>query len=300
MKYHLLPALPLLALALYAASAAAQTTVSLGLRLGANYATRAGETPDHNPTTNPDLTHTLRQNKTQDYVRTGVFAPQFGAVLEVRFGRLALQPAVLLSQKGADQKSDIVLMTNRGTASATTYNERQHVFSRPNYLEIPINLVFTRHGDHGFQVFGGPYVAFGVGGQTRTDLEGGSFSGGGYNPYYGGGTSSSYNAQGGGKISYRDDYPEASGNPPASPNPFEANAGAYVARRFDAGLNAGIGYRRGPLQVQLAYGLGLINQQPGKGRALTDDLPAYYQRVTQLTATYFMPFRAAPTPLPQP
>ena len=61
-----------------------------------------------------------------------------------------------------------------------------------------------------------------------------------------------------------------------------------MARRFDAGLTAGVGYRVGPLQMQLGYGLGLINQQPEKAPAFRDDLPAYYQRVAQLTATYFV------------
>ena len=74
----------------------------------------------------------------------------------------------------------------------------------------------------------------------------------------------------------------------AAPLATRAQAGALVARRLDAGLNAGVGYRAGPVQVQLGYGLGLLNQQPSKAPAFHDDLPAYYQRVVQLTATYFV------------
>lgn len=299
MRLYLLSVLPLLAL--YSAPASAQTTVSLGLRVGGNYATRSGATPAHDVRINSGAFGFISQSKTQEYTRAGVFAAQFGAVLDVRFGRFALQPAMLLSQKGADQQSDVVITVNEGSSSPTIYTESQHIVSRPNYLEIPINLVFTSHGDHGFQVFGGPYAAFGVGGQGQTDVEGSvtDRSGvGSYGPYSSGKVT--YSGYGFNVISYRNEYPAALGNPFTPANPFTANAGAYIARRFDAGLNAGIGYRRGPLQVQLAYGLGLINQQPGKGRGLTDDLPAYYQRVTQLTATYFMPFRAAPTPSPQP
>ena len=40
--------------------------------------------------------------------------------------------------------------------------------------------------------------------------------------------------------------------------------------------------------MQLGYGLGLVNQQTGKAPAFRDDLPAYYQRVVQLMATYFL------------
>ncbi|MDB5267002.1 MAG: hypothetical protein JWP58_42 [Hymenobacter sp.] len=85
--------------------------------------------------------------------------------------------------------------------------------------------------------------------------------------------------------------PAALSSPPA---PYEANSGPIVARRFDAGLNAGIGYRFRALQVQLGYGLGLLNQQPGKAPAFGTEPTAYRQRVAQLTATYFFSPAHAP------
>ena len=88
---------------------------------------------------------------------------------------------------------------------------------------------------------------------------------------------------------FQDAYPGAAPVSPSdtSPTVFEASSGAIVARRFDAGLNAGIGYRIGSLQTQLGYGLGLVNQQPGKASTQREELPAYYQRVVTLTASYF-------------
>lgn len=63
-------------------------------------------------------------------------------------------------------------------------------------------------------------------------------------------------------------------------------------RRLDAGINVEIGYRKGPLQVQLGYSLGLRNlhqsnpyQPYNHGYDFSQD--ATYNRVAQLTGTYF-------------
>jgi len=277
-----------------APAARAQTTVSLGLRLGGNLASRSGTDPAVTLTSGNGTSIT---NAKQDYRRSALLAPQFGAVLDVRFGKLAVQPAVLFSQKGVDQRLDVT-STNTfspggGFFTTTTTSDQYHTVSRPNYLEIPINLVYTSGTDHGFQLFGGPYVAFGMGGRAEYTNEGSTKSSSGG---FGGGSSNSYYNFSTTLFQYKDDFPGPSaslvssspGPYSAFPTPFVASSGFAVARRFDAGLNAGVGYRRGPLQVQLGYGLGLINQQPGKANFHRDDLPAYYQRVAQLTATYFV------------
>ncbi|MFD2720220.1 outer membrane beta-barrel protein [Hymenobacter monticola] len=292
----------LLALATFVAvgaapAAHAQTTISFGLRLGANYASRSGDDPKYSPVTGTNSgTATVAVTSQQDYNRKAIFAPQFGAVLDVRFGKLALQPAVLFSQKGVDQtlKSTATQTSsfNGFPGSKFVYNDSFHSTSRANYLEIPINVVYTSGTDHGFQLFAGPYVAFGVGGRTEIENEGsvvstnGSFT-----------STNNYYSYGNTFFIYRDNYPGApttnsstgTGGQSTTVNAsFEATSGAVVARRFDAGLNAGIGYRFSALQVQLGYGLGLVNQQTGKAPTFRDDLPAYYQRVAHLTATYFI------------
>jgi len=283
--------LPLALLVAAAPAARAQTSVSLGLRLGGNLATRAGDDPTYKPTSNNGASP---PNISQDYKRTALLAPQFGAVLDVRFGKLAVQPAVLFSQKGADQRLTVTSSNNSSPNFSYVSTDKYHTISRPNYLEIPLNVVYTSGEDHGFQLFAGPYVAFGLGGRAEYENEGYSSSTGGggtlYNSYWNYLTT---------LVQYKDDFP----GPPAAfltnpnpnsnnnfigPTPFFASSGAVVARRFDAGLNAGVGYRLGPWQAQLGYGLGLINQQPGKAATHRDDLPAYYQRVVQLSATYFV------------
>jgi len=264
-----------------AAPVQAQTTFSLGLRLGGNLSNRAGDDPTYSPNNGNSSGSTKL-----DYKRTGLLAPQFGAMLNVSFGRFALQPAVLFSQKGVDQTltATNTIPDNYPFFSSYTLKENYHAISRPNYLEIPFNLVFTRGGDYGFQVFAGPYVAFGLGGRGEIEYEGYSTNNGAL-----GNVTSNYYSFSNGLILYRDTYPgpqNTVGSTQATP--FTASGGVAVARRFDAGLNAGVGYRRGPAQVQLGYGLGLVNQQPGKASPYRDELPAYYQRVIQLAATYFI------------
>ncbi|MDQ2770647.1 MAG: PorT family protein [Bacteroidota bacterium] len=283
----LAPALLVLALPV----AHAQTSISLGLRLGLNAATRSGTEPlyqAYSIGSNPPPIYV------QDYHRNALLAPQFGVVAEVSFGRLAIQPAVLLSQKVVDQRLTIT-SSYSSTYATNRSSDEYHTISRPNYLEIPINFVFTTGRDHGFQVFSGPYVVFGLGGRAEYEGQGSS---GSTNSQGGTFYKNNYWDYGNTTIIYKYDFP----GPPASfvqgsssssvfsvgTTPFAASSGYAVARRFDAGLNAGVGYRQGPLQVQLGYGLGLINQQPTKSAIQRDDLPAYYQRVIQLSATYLL------------
>ena len=281
-----------------APAARAQTSISFGLRVGGNLATRSGDDPTYNANAGfYSGTGTVTSNIQKDYNRKAIIAPQFGAVLDVRFGKLALQPAVLFSQKGAEQSLDATTTTSYSFGggnpiSRTTLAEKLHSTTRANYLEIPFNVVYTTGGDHGFQVFAGPYVAFGLGGRTEIENQGTNSNG-----LTGSGSNNFYYTYGNTFVVYRDTYPGGpvtATNGTTYPAPYEANSGAVVSRRFDAGVNAGIGYRFSALQVQLGYGLGLVNQQTGKAPSFNTDPTAYYQRVAQLTATYFFsPLKAA-------
>lgn len=289
MQLRFLATAALAVIAAAAPAARAQTSISFGLRGGGNLATRSGDNPAYNFNAgNSGSTANVTTTSQQDYTRKAILAPQFGAVLNVRFGNLALQPAVLFSQKGAEQTLDATTTTTYAfggfPGGKTTVIENLHTTSRANYLEIPLNLVYTTGGDHGFQVFAGPYAAFGMGGRVELDNQGTSTNGSGGSS----GTSSYYN-YGDAFFIYRGTYPgvPATASGPAFPAPYEANSGAIVARRFDAGLNAGVGYRFSALQLQLGYGLGLMNQQPGKAPKFSTEPTAYRQRVAQLTATYF-------------
>ena len=177
-------------------------------------------------------------------------------MLEVAFRRFALQPALMFSQKGEQFDAATSISGFAGVNSTET-----STFNRYNWLELPLNVVYTLHN---FQVFAGPYVALGVGGRQRGTSRSAS-------PYgrYG---PSDFNE----KIRYGSDTEN---------------------RRLDAGLNFGLGYRKGPLQVQLGYGLGLRNlhQQPALDYLIIDygqpkhdfNADQAYNRVFQLTGTYF-------------
>ena len=235
----------LLAALLAAATASAQTTFRLGLRGGAN---RALTTLD-GASNGVDGFTNLSADK------SAIYAWQAGAVLEVDFGKFALQPGLVFAQKG----ERLHTATSSRDIGFASYIDRTST-NRYNWLELPLNAVYTLHGDHGLQVFAGPYVALAVGGHQR-------------------GTVTNYSA-----------YSWRAQNPMTS----EIDAGVVYGpntnnRRFDAGVNFGVGYRQGPVQVQLAYGLGLRNlhQPTAADYAHNFDADAAYNRVAQLTGTYF-------------
>lgn len=238
----------LLATLLIVATAAAQPTFRLGVRGGLNRATSTLATASNSPTSYPF---------SYSASKSALYAWQAGAVLEVAFRHFALQPALVFSQKG--EQFDMYTITNYTRGAGT---QETHASSRPNWLELPINVVYSMHG---FQLFAGPYVALAVGGRQ-----------------YGSSMAASPYAR------YR----------PVDFNEKIAFDSKSANRRLDAGVNFGLGYRKGPLQVQIGYGLGLRNlhqQPPAINYVIYDYLDAHhdfsadaaYNRVVQLTGTYF-------------
>ena len=75
--------------------------------------------------------------------------------------RFAFQPSLVYSQKGF-KTSESGTKTSNGTTVTYSGTSTLHV----NYLERPLNFVFTIGGTQGFQVFAGPYLAMGVGGKA--------------------------------------------------------------------------------------------------------------------------------------
>ena len=228
------------------ASVAAQPTFRLGLRGGLNRATSTVEPAS----TSPSSQYYYSASK------SAIYAWQAGAVLEVAFRRFALQPALVFSQKG-----EVFHMHTAFTGVAGTSRYSTRRVSRPNWLELPVNVVYTVHG---VQLFAGPYVALAVGGKSRSAWRYTSSA-----PTVGP-TESAY----GGKIMHGDDTHN---------------------RRLDAGVNFGVGYRHGPMQAQFSYGLGLRNLHQKPNIHIIGENPDYhdfnadaaYNRVVQLTGTYF-------------
>ena len=117
----------------------AQPTFRLGLRGGTNRASSTVEAASNSP-------------GSQYYYsasKSALYAWQAGAVLEVAFRRFALQPALVLSQKG-EQLDAATSISGFAGVSSTEIS----TINRYNWLELPVNVVCTLHG---FQVFAGPY-----------------------------------------------------------------------------------------------------------------------------------------------
>ena len=235
--------------------ASAQTTFRLGVRGGLNRALTTQDAAGNYSESTSTYSTTYTAGK------SAIYAWQAGAVFEVSFGKLSLQPAVLFSQKGETAHTAI----NSQSIGYYYFTQSDRTSTnRYNWLELPLNVVYTTHGDHGLQLFAGPYVALGIGG-------------------YQAGTQ---------------DYSSSGVIGPSSyPIDERISYGADTNNKgLDVGLNFGVGYRQGPLQVQLGYGLGLLNLHraspptidPGFSPQFHDfNGDAAYNRVAQLTGTYF-------------
>jgi hypothetical protein len=241
----------------------AQSTVEFGPRLGLNLSTFSYKY---------DNIPVGLSNEANSVV--GV---QVGGTLNVGFGKLAFQPSLLFSQKGAELKLSATDNTSVPYVTTLTYTAKPKL----NYLEIPLNLVYTSDTDHGFQLFAGPYVAFGVGGSGTSTLvinsnDPSALQAGAVNSF---------------PIGLTIEYGDRQNDNAQAQNSLGnglASTPTVVAtfRRFDAGLNAGVGYRIGPFQAQLGYGLGLMNISP-KDPDGNDTGGTIYNRGFQLAANYF-------------
>jgi len=250
MKQLLTPTL-VAALLLSAACASAQTTFRLGLRGGAN---RALTTVAASGNSSGSYPFSYSTDKAAHY------AWQAGVVLEASQGNFSFQPGLLFTQKGEQTTNALTTSGFAGNNAAQTTTTNRY-----NWLEIPLNVVYTLHGDHGLQVFAGPYVALGLGGRQRGSSTLVSYYGPAYDPL------------------------------PGLERPIDESISygdGTNNRRLDVGVNFGVGYRQGPVQVQLGYGLGLRNLHQPAETSLIDfahefGADAAYNRVAQLTGTYF-------------
>lgn len=179
-----------------------------------------------------------------------ILGPQVGLTVNAQFGSLAIQPSLLFSQKGYRFQE-----TEEGGGLKSEYK----AVTRLSYLEIPVNFVYTIGEEDGFQLFAGPYVGFGISGKEKSELT---------LEYSGKKNSSSKEV----------DVEFASED-------GDDNDKNYL-RALDYGLNAGVGYRTGPLQVQLGYGLGLGNLIPNSQNGQEPD-DKIHNRVAHLSVAYF-------------
>lgn len=135
---------------------------------------------------------------------------------------LAIQPGILYTSKG--------VKTENGDEGDLFY---QKLTFNPQYIEVPVNLVFkTPTGGVKFFAGAGPYAAIGVGGKFKGE---GAFD---FSD----------------KIEYSDDDPLTA---------QEEGAGVFRVKRFDYGLNGLVGIEASNLVITANYGLGLAKIQSG-------------------------------------
>ena len=128
-----------------------------------------------------------------------------------------------------------------------------------NYLAVPVSVAYTQFANgQGVQVSAGVYVARFLAGQyERSDLAPGR--------------------------------PNVVGRVRAADAQTLSFGGAEYVRPWDAGLQAGVGYRYGQLLVQAGYAHGLRSLAPAltsRGSALT--AAPYYNQTLSLSLTYFV------------
>jgi len=155
---------------------------------------------------------------------------QVGFVGDISLGGpVYLQSGLLFTGKGSK--------VQRGTAGNNGYYKQTF---NPYYIEVPANLVFKApiSKTSNFFVGGGPYIAMGVAGKTKT--EGQTILG-------------TYNRET--DIQFSNDDPTTFSE--------EEGTGLGVVKRFDYGLNGTAGIEGKSVVLSAGYGLGLAKLQSG-------------------------------------
>ncbi|WP_338768984.1 porin family protein [Bernardetia sp. ABR2-2B] len=171
---------------------------------------------------------------------------------------LSLQPSLLFSIKGfslnESEKDEFSEFTQKGYASLY-------------YLEVPINLAYKINN---FQIYAGPYTAFGIGGRGKSE------------------TTTKLNF--GGLVSEETTTDEATYTPyyreVTQDDDLEDDETPYNG--FDYGLNAGVGYKLNNLLFNVGYSYGLGNwfaRTEGNDDFRKDN--KIQNRVISLSVSYF-------------
>ena len=180
-----------------------------------------------------------------------------GAQAEVRWGKVAVQPALLFSQKGY-KTSEIADYRNSNNQSLGLFEYRNNV--RLGYLTLPLNVVYAPLGTRsGPQVFAGPYASVLLTARdVHTDLTDPT------DP-----------------TAVATDHLTITNSKLASTTPY------YGFRRFDAGLQGGLGYRYRAFQLQASYSLGLRTTAPQYAHSGSYyEVTSVYNRSFQLSLAY--------------
>jgi hypothetical protein len=195
-------------------------------------------------------------NSIYDYDNSYVSRLEAGILASIRHNHFALQPALLYSQKGFVLNGNFRSTADNGQVGVgSIFN----VYSL-NYLTLPVNLVYAQKANgQGFQLSGGGYVGRLLGGRVVYD--------------------NSQGVEGGNRNHSEGELPVRAGNE------FQ-NDGAYYSQRYDAGLQAGIGFMYAGLQVQVAYSLGLRNLQSHQPLNISTEEPSNHNKTVHASIAY--------------
>ena len=167
-------------------------------------------------------------------------------------GHWALQAGARYARRGYTQRDQVVLAP--GTPPVVAASDYQL-----NYLAVPVSAAYTQFANgQGMQVYAGVYAArFMAGRYEKSDLAPGR--------------------------------PNVIGRVRAADVQAFSFGGTEYVRPWDAGLQAGVGYRYGAALLQAGYAHGLRSLAPntnvGGGRLLTG--APYYNQTFSLSLTYF-------------
>jgi len=168
-----------------------------------------------------------------------------------RGGHWALQAAARYTRLGYTQR-DQVLVANGGPRVAARMDYRF------NYLTVPVSVAYTQFANgQGAQAYAGLYAAQFLAGRFEID-------------------------------DLAPGYPRVRGPVQAAAARPLFGQGNYV-RPWDAGLQAGLGYRYGPVLLQAEYAHGLRTLAPAviQSRGSNFTRTPYYNRAVRLSLTYF-------------
>jgi hypothetical protein len=176
-----------------------------------------------------------------------------GAQGRLSWRHFALASAVLFAQQGNTSSQDIDYQD-----PVTGLPDQHGTYTtqlRLNYLTLPFHVTFAPAGTaHGPQVFAGPYLSV---------LLGGSYSQAGPT--------------------------QAAQSVPVQGASQPTQYAGYYAQRYDAGVQAGVGYRFEHLVLQAAYSLGLRDVRVGYAFAVAAfNPPADYNRAFQASVSYLV------------
>lgn len=268
----------LLAAILLSTVVTAQAQVTFGPKVGLNLSSAKYELSD---------SAKADGLKNEDVKR--LVGASFGLMLNARFGKIAIQPALTYSMKGFKyDRSETITKTDGSLTETSVWKTRATM--KLNYIDLPVNFVYTTGGDHGFQVFAGPYLGFAIG-STYDYAHSLNYTetGGKGSVEFLLETSGKGDIKSGSEVSKAKsdaDFGDGSTTPKAD-YLFSTRKG------LDVGFNLGLGYLVKNFQIQASYGMGFSNLAPTYADKDAEwGSKTEKNRVIQFTAGYLFGGRA--------